>query len=130
MSNDLETRPEARAMELVSGIITDVQVLINQQLAIFRHEIKRDISHARDAGVLVAGGLAIVLTGGVLLCGMLVHLLAWTVPVLPLWACYGIVGAPIAVLGGVLCLVGIKKFGYVGTPTVEPALDLEENIDG
>ena len=130
MSNDLETRPEAAVMELVSGIITDVQVLIKQQLALFRHEIKGEIGRARDAGFLVVGGLAIVLTGSVLLCGMLVHLLAWMAPDVPLWGCYGIVGTPIAALGAILCLMGIQKFRYFNTTTVEPSRDRKEKVDG
>jgi hypothetical protein len=131
MSNGLETRPETGVMELVSGIITDVHVLMRQQLALFQHEIKGEIGHAREAGSLVAIGLAIVVMGGVLLCGMLVHLLARMAPGLPLWGCYGIVGAPVAGLGGILCLVGIQKFKHFNNATtVEPARDLKEKVDG
>ncbi|MBI5091869.1 MAG: phage holin family protein [Candidatus Hydrogenedentes bacterium] len=130
MSNDLETRPEVRVTELVNDIITDVQVLITQQLALFRHEIKGEIGRAREAGSLVVVGLGIVVMGCLLLCGMLVHLLAQIAPDLPLWACYGIVGAPIAALGGILCLLGIQRFGYFNRGTVELAHDLKEKVDG
>lgn len=130
MSNDLETRPEAGVMALVSGIITDVHVLVKQQVALFQYEMKGEIGHAREAGSLVAAGLAIVVVGGVLLCGMLVHLLALMAPALPLWGCYGIVGAPVAALGSVLCLVGIQRFRYFNTPTIEPTQDLKEKVDG
>jgi hypothetical protein len=130
MSNDRETRQEAGVMELVNGIITDVHVLTKQQLALFRHEIKGEIGHAREAGSLVAAGLAIVAMGSVLLCAMLVHLLVRMAPDLPLWGCYGIVGTPIAVLGSILCLVGIQRFRYFNTPSVELAHDLKEKVDG
>jgi len=130
MSNDPETRPEAGVTELVSGIIRDVDVLIRQQVAFFRHEIKGEIGHALKGGSLVAVGLAIVVMGSVLFCGMLVHLLARMAPHLPLWGCYGIVGAPVAALGGILCLLGIQKFKRFNAPTVELAQDLEEKGDG
>lgn len=130
MSNDPETRPEAGVMELVSGIVIDVHTLIKQQLALLQHEIEGEIGHAREAGSLVAVGLAIVVVGGVLLCGMLVHLLAAMAPALPLWGCYGIVGAPVAALGGVLCLMGIHRFRYVNTPAANPAQDRKERVDG
>ena len=130
MSNGLETQPESSVMELVGGIITDVHVLVQQQLALFQHEIKGEIGHAREAGSLVAAGLAIVAVGSVLLGGMLVHLLARMAPNLPLWGCYGIVGAPVAALGGVLCLMGIQRFRYFNAPTVGPAQDLKERVDG
>ena len=110
MPDDLKTRTETGVMDLVSGIITDVHVLVNQQLALFQHEIKGEIGHAQEAGSLVGIGLAIVVVGGVLLCGMLVHLLARIAPGLPLWGCYGIVGAPVTTLGGILCLMGIQRF--------------------
>lgn len=130
MSNDLETQPEAGAMKLVGGIITDVHVLINQRLALFQHEIKGEIGRARDAGSWVAVGLAIVAMGGVLLCGMLVYLLARMAPGLPLWGCFGIVGAPIVAFGGILCLIGIQKFKYFNIPIGEPAQVLKEKVDG
>jgi hypothetical protein len=78
----------------------------------------------------VAAGLAIAMVGSIFLCGMLVHLLARMIPGLPLWACYGIVGAPITTLGGVLCFVGIQRFNHFNTPTGEPVQHLEENVNG
>jgi flagellar biosynthesis protein FliR len=109
MSNGLETEQDD-VVGLVSGIIADFRVLTNQQLALIRHEMKREIAHLREAGSLVAVGFAIVAIGSLLLCAMLVRLLAQMVPDFPLWACYGIVGTPIVVLGGILCLIGIQRF--------------------
>jgi flagellar biosynthesis protein FliR len=130
MSNDLETQPEAGVLELLSGIITDVHVLTKQQLALFRHETKEEIVHAREAGTLVAIGFAIVVMGSLLICGMLVHLLVRMAPGLPLWGSYGIVGAPIAVLGGIICIVGVQRFRSVDTTSIEQTRDFEENVNG
>ncbi len=128
MSNELETQPEAGVIALVGGVLTDVQVLIKQQLALFQHQIKRELSHALEPGVFVAIGLSAVVIGGVLLGGMLVHFLSWIAPVLPLWGYYGIVGIPVAALGGILCLVGIRKFKNFDIPSVEPAQELKEKV--
>jgi len=130
MSNDLETPPAPGAMRLVSGIIADVQLLIAQQLALFRHEIRGEFVRAREAGAIVAGGLATALTGGLLLCGMLVHLLAWLAPACPLWGCYGIVGAPIVALGTVVCFVGMRKFRRFNAVTAEIDRNLKETVGG
>ena len=130
MSNDQETRPEASVFGLVNGIIADIQVLTKQQLALFRHEIKGEIGHAREAGSIVAVGLAIVVMGSVLLCGMLVHLLARLAPVLPLWGCYGIVGTPIAALGVGLCLMGYQRYRSFNTATATLTHGRKENVDG
>jgi len=130
MSNEQTTRPGSSVAGLVSGIVTDFQVLIRQQLALSRHEIKSEIGQAQMAGYFVATGLAIAVMGSVLLCGMAVHLLARLAPQLPLWGCYGIVGAPIAILGGILCMVGIQRFGSLNTATVELTRGLKEKLDG
>ena len=130
MSNDLKTRPEPGVMDLLNGIITDIHVLVRQQMALFRIEIKDEIGHAREAGSLVAVGFAIVVMGGVLFCEMLVRLLAWMAPAVPLWGCYGIVGVPIIVLGGILCLAGIQKFGYFNTTIIEKPHEFKEKTDG
>ncbi len=128
MSNDLEMRPESGVVALMGGIITDVHVLVKQQLALFRHEIKGEVSHAREAGSLVAAGLSVIVMGGVLLGGMSVHFLMWLAPVLPLWGCYGIVGAPVVGLGGILCLVGIRKLKHFDAPSVEAARELKGKV--
>jgi hypothetical protein len=130
MLNVPETRPEADVMELVNGIIIDVQSLITQQLALIQHEFKGEIERIVDAGSLVAAGLAVAVTGGGLLCVMLVHLLARLAPALPLWGCYGIVGVPVATLGGVLCLAGIRTLKHLNAPTDEFAQNREEKFDG
>ena len=130
MSNGQNTQPDAGVVELVSGIITDVQMLIRQQVALFQHEIRGEVRRAREAVSLVAAGLAILVVGVIFLCGMLVHLLARMAPGLPLWGCYGIVGAPIATLGGILCFVGIQRFSQVNTPAGEQVQDPRENVDG
>jgi hypothetical protein len=69
--------------------------------------------------------------GSLLLCGMLVYLLAWIAPGLPLWGCCGIVGTPIVVLGSIVCAVGIQRLRrLLNTRTVVPAQDIEEKVDG
>jgi hypothetical protein len=130
MPNGPETRPEADVMELVNGIIMDVEALIRQQLALIQHEIKGEIGRAVDAGSLVAVGMATAVAGSGLLCVMLVHVLARFVPALPLWGCYGVVGTPVAAFGGILCLVGIQRLRHFNNPAGEPAQKRKEKVDG
>ncbi len=40
---------------------------------------------------------------------MLPLLLHWTVPELPLWACFGIVGGVLAAVGGIAAFLGVRK---------------------
>lgn len=108
MSNEPEVRPDVSAMKLFSGIVSDVRVLVEQQLSLVRLEIQGEIGRAKDGSSIMAVGFAVLIIGGVVFCGMLVHLLA-QIPGLPLWGCYGLVGVPIVLLGAGLCHLGAQK---------------------
>ena len=110
MTNDLETGPEATATQLVKGIVADAQQLIQQQFAMFRQEVRDDLRKSKEAALALGVGAGITLAGGVLLLLMVPLLLHWAVPGLPLWACCGIVGGALAVLGGTLVHASAKKF--------------------
>ena len=124
----METGSEASTTQLVSGIITDAQELIKQQLALLRYEVKADVQKAQEAGFLLAWGLGVALVGTVLLCWALVYLLSWAAPTLPLWACYGMVGVPIAGLGGALFVAGLHKFRSIHPLSDQSAQALKENL--
>lgn len=129
MPNAAETPPGTSAIKLVSGIISDVRVLIEQQLSLIRHEVKGEIGRARIGGSLLAAGLGILVVGGVMFCGMLVHLLA-LIPDFPLWACYGLVAAPFLLLGAGLCYLGGQKFGGLDSSYPKPKNNGKGKSDG
>jgi hypothetical protein len=110
LEDDVQSPPEPSKTTLVKGIIADAQHLIQQQLAMFRQEIRDDLRKGKEAGLSLAAGVGIALAGIVLVLVMLPLLLHWIAPELALWACFGIVGAVITALGGVLVFVGVKKF--------------------
>lgn len=107
--NDLRSDSEVSVTELVNGILGDAQKLIKQQLALFQQEVKEDLHKTNVAGQAMIWGLTIAMVGGILLSFMLVELLAWAAPILPRWASFCIVGAPIAALGAALHFLGIQK---------------------
>jgi len=108
MANDVQPlEPSVTAM--VQGIIDDAQELIRQQLALFKAEIKEDVRKAKEALISFAFGLLMVIPGCILLLIMLPQLVNWLVPELPMWVCYGIVGGVLAVLGGALVYLGVRK---------------------
>jgi ElaB/YqjD/DUF883 family membrane-anchored ribosome-binding protein len=59
----------------------------------------------RASAWLMTLAWAAAVTGGMLVCISAVHALAALVPQVPLWACYGLVGLPALVLGGVMLLI-------------------------
>jgi len=110
MAVDLQNGTEGSVSGLMTGIFNDAQELMKQQLVLLRHEVKDDIRKtATGAGSLVAGG-AICVLAGLMFCLMVVYLISWAAPTLPLWVCYGIVGAVIAAIGGALLYFGVRKF--------------------
>lgn len=129
MPNASEAPPRTSAVKLVSGIISDLRVLVDQQLSLIRFEIKDEFGRAQQGGSLLATGLGILIVGGVMFCGMLVHLLA-LIPGLPLWACYGLVAAPFLCMGAGLCYLGRKKLGGFNSPYSKAMDNGKEKSDG
>jgi hypothetical protein len=110
ITDEGQSPPERSVTTLVTGIIADAQHLIQQQLSMFRQEIRDDLRKSRDASLAMGVGIGITLIGSALLLIMLPLLLHWTAPELPLWACFGVVGGFLTALGGVLVYAGVKKF--------------------
>jgi uncharacterized membrane protein YqjE len=104
-------------VSMVNGILDDSLKLVKQHLELFGIEIRSDYRKTKDAALYLASGIGLCLPGIILLCLMLVHLLhvlaspAATDPsAIPLWACYGIVGALLSIPGLLLGYTGVKKF--------------------
>lgn len=109
VTSEVQAPPDRSVTTLVSGIIADAQQLIQQQLAMFRQEIRDDFVKGKDAALSLAVGVGLTLGGGFLLLLMLPLLLHEAVPELPLWACFGILGGVVAGLGGTLVYAAVRK---------------------
>jgi pilus assembly protein TadC len=127
MAADVQTGEEPTMTGLVSGILADAQQLISQQLTLFRHELEKDVREAKEVVPSLAIGLGGLLIAGVLFGFTLVYLLA-LVPGLPLWACYGIVAAAAAAVGGAFLFFALQKMqeGPLSTRAVEAT---KENVE-
>jgi len=135
MPNEVHTPPEPGLTSLVGGIINDFGDLIRQEIRFARAEVKSDLVKTREAVTILAIGIGIASVGGLLLAWMLVHLLHWmTSPAgsdaatLPLWACFGIVGAVFAVLGGILLQMAVRKFQSFSMLPEKTAETVKENV--
>jgi uncharacterized membrane protein YqjE len=128
MANDLRTGMEPSLSGLVTGIVHDAQELIKQQLALFRHEIHSDVQKAKEGALSLALGMGVAFLGSLLMCLMLVHLLNWSAPALPLWSCYGIVGIVLLGAATIFYLLGKKKIDET-SPLPEQSVEaLKENV--
>jgi len=138
MATEVQNHPEPSVASLVSGIVTDVQDLIKQQLQLTRKEIEADFRKTREAASLLAIGLGVMFFGGFAFCLMLAHLIHYLaipsgvvrdVATIPLWASHGIVAAVFLVVGGGLAFAGKKKFDSFNPLPDESAQVLQENME-
>ena len=143
MASDLYSRAADRAeatpgvSATVRGIVDDALELLRHQFAMLKAEIRADFRKLIAAIIPLASGIAPLILGLLMICLMCVHLLHWaTLPAgqitdqaaLPLWACYGIVGAVFALVGGALLALGVYRLKQINPLPDETARALEENI--
>ena len=121
------TPPRLRVMDLIGGILFDIKSLLRQEVHLLRDELKLQISTGGRAVSKFFIGAALGIVGALFLLLMLVHgLHDWTV--LPLWACYGLVGG---LLSGIGIALVVRAQSVVGSFQVTPRRTLytmKENI--
>jgi multisubunit Na+/H+ antiporter MnhB subunit len=100
MSTHVEPDSDTRVSTLMSGILQDARQLFVQQMTLFQVEIKNDVRRTIMALVPLMAGVVVLFVAVLTLAHGGAHFLSWYFPELPLWGGF-------AVVGGVICLVGI-----------------------
>jgi hypothetical protein len=118
---------EPSLTELLTGLVNDVKALLQQELALAKHEIRAELRKMMRAVVSLGLGGGIAAVGGWLLILMLVHLL-YALTALPLWVCYGIVGGLFAIGGVVLLVIGQRKLARLHLVPQDTAETMQENV--
>jgi hypothetical protein len=113
---------------LVGGIVEDVQRLIRQEVQLARTEVKQEWDKAKTAAGSMAAGVGLLAVGGLLLCFMLVYLINYSFPSVPLWGCFGIVGGLFVLFGVLLVGVGYARASQVNVIPPQTAQTLKENV--
>lgn len=108
MNNGLRHISEPSFGSVLGGIVIDAKDLLMRQAALTKLEVCYELRKGLTAAMALGIGLGIVAGGGMLLMLMLVQGLA-AFTVVPLWACYGIAGSALVVLGGVVLAAGRTK---------------------
>jgi len=128
MATDLGSAGQPSLTVLLKEILNDIQDLFRQQLVMFKTEIKSDIRKTGQVAALMAAGMGGIAVGGMFFLIMLPLLLNWLVPTIPLWGCFGIVGAVVLAVGGVLVFVGIRRFKSFDPLPTQSVEALKENL--
>ena len=114
---------------LISGIISDAQALIKQQLTLFQVEVKNDTRRTLAAIVPMIIGGVVSLLAAFILCVMLAHLIHFLWPeTIPLWGGYAIVGGVLAAAGVALIFWGKAKFSEFNPLPDQTVEGLKENL--
>ncbi len=104
-----EGSPQSNTTPLLTGIVADVRLLMEQQAQLLRSEIRDDLRKARAGLLLLGASLGIVASGGLLLCFMLPWLLHW-LTAWPEWLCCGLFGVLFLALGVTMAYLGFNQF--------------------
>ena len=131
MADRLQTTPtssEPSVTTLLSGIVADAQELINQQLQLFKHELKDDVKRAQEGLPGLGLGVSIAVAAVFLLGMTIANLLSWAIPSLPLWVSYLIVTVVFGVVG--CTLLYFAKKNLESLPMSREAVKAtEENVE-
>jgi hypothetical protein len=112
---------------LVSGIISDAQQLIRQEINLARREVREELNKAKTAALSMAAGAGLTALGGILFALTLVYVLVALG--LPVWAGYAIVAAVITSIGVALLIIGRAKASQVSVIPPQTAESLKENAE-
>jgi len=128
MATDTQTGPEPRLSELITGIVSDAEELVKQQLALFKTEVREEVRKTKEAALSLAGGAFVAVLGIVLFAFGIVYLLAWAFPAVPLWGWFLIVGAVLAGAGLALFWEGKTRLDSLHPVPEQSAQALKENV--
>jgi len=129
MARDLPNGSPPSMASLVGSIVRDAQVLLKHELALAKCELAHQFRLAKQAAITLGVGLGIATFGALLLVFMLVYLLHWAVSErLPLWSCFGIVGAGLSFLGAALFSFGKRNAGKVQLLPQQTIATMKDNI--
>lgn len=88
---------------LLGGLIGDARTLVRQELQLLRDEVFSEIAKFRQGVVAIGVGIGFLAMGGLFALIMLVHALHEYAS-LPLWACYGLIGVVLLLIGAALLI--------------------------
>ena len=126
MATEREREPSLAS--LLSGIVGDAQVLVRQEIALARQEVREEISNAKDAGITLAAAGGVLAVGGLLLVLTLAQALAYFLH-WPVWAGYGVVGIVLAIGGYILLSSAQRRMKQINPMPEKTVETLKENVE-
>jgi hypothetical protein len=128
MASELKNENEQNVSSLVAGIVSDAQELLKQQFELLKHEVRSDVRKVKSGVLIVGAGAGVAALGILLLACALALVLQVIFPELPEWACFAIVGAVFAAVGGGILAAGMSQLNSVNPLPEQTAEALKENV--
>jgi len=136
MYRDTMTAPEPVALpnqeqsvtRLVSGIVNDAQDLMRQQIALLKHEVRKDLREAKELSLSFLAGAVTCAVSTALCSFALVYLLYWVWPVIPLWASFAIFGFLFGLAALILFYAAKQKLEEITPISDEAQQAIKENL--
>ncbi len=132
MFTDAKDLPVKTAASLVTGILGDLQLLVEQQFQLTRCEIEQELRQRASATAVFAAGLAVYFLSMLMSSLAAAHLLHWaTLPTsadaagIPLWVCECGIALVLCGIGSLLAALGRRRFLAV-TLSQNPATSIFE----
>jgi uncharacterized membrane protein YqjE len=129
MATQVQSGSDVSVTSLVSGIVSDAQELVKQQLALFKAEVREDMRKTGEATASLVVGLTTTLVGTIILCFAVAHLLSWAWPSVHIWVWYAVVGGVVTAVGAGLAYSAYQKFRSFNPLPDETAQALKENLE-
>jgi len=127
MPQDDRKTNEPSLTSLITGIVGDVQDLLEKQFTLLKTEAKQELKAARNSAIGLGTGSIIAGVGVLFLLLMAAHAL-YEYHVLPLWGAYGVIGGILALIGGGLLAYGAREAADVELPPPQTTQALKENL--
>jgi hypothetical protein len=118
---------DATVSDLISGLVSDAQQLVHREVDLAKREVAIQIDKVKQGAVTLSIGAGLAVIGALLLGHMLVYLVQ-DLTGLSIWVSYLIVGAIIAVGGGLLLMQGMKQIKEVDPVPRETIESVKEDI--
>jgi uncharacterized protein YacL len=113
---------------LITGIVSDAQALLRQQLTLFQTEIKNDLRRTKEASIPLAIGGMVAHAGGIILGVAIAFFIVFLWPNCPYFVAFGIVGLILALVGGILIYTGKTRFDAFNPLPEQTVEGLKETI--
>ena len=133
MVEDRNNLPKTSAGALVTGILGDLQLLVEQQFQLTRCEIEQELRQRAAATAVYGAGMAGYFLSALMLSLSAAHSLHWALnptfsdsAKLPLWACEGAVAFVLLCIGTLLVHLGRIQLRAV-TKCQNPTTSLLQN---